>query len=182
MEKRIQTLPTEHRKIARKTLNSAEAPRACQGASEKGGKRWKNGEEKGGIMATKAKTRIECADYNITLKSLDCDFNEFMQKFYDNGIECIGIKHDLPNDGVPHCHIVTIPYLKKDDFKNIFGITNFFVAPIISTIPEVIAYLLHRSEFYDGYGFTRYDFSALKTNIDLKQYRNDILRHGINFN
>ena len=133
-------------------------------------------------MATKAKTRIECGDYNIPLKSLDCDFNEFMQKFYDNGIECIGIKHDLPNDGVPHCHIITIPYLKKDDFKNISGTNEFYGCSLKSSVPEIIAYLLHCSDFYVWRGVPQYDFSALKTNIDLKQYRNDILRHGINFN
>lgn len=131
-------------------------------------------------MNSSTKTRINCADYTIPLSALDCGFDRFMQIFYDNGIECMGIVHNRPKQGVAHCHIVTVPYLSQAEFKKITGITYFFGGSMKTTIPDVVAYLLHCTDFYKFYGAEKYNLSEIKTNIDLSKYRNDFLKHEIN--
>jgi len=131
-------------------------------------------------MARSSKTRIACAEYSVPLNALDCSFDNFVQSFYDNGIECICIVHAKPNDGSPHCHIITVPYLPQSEFKKITGITDFWNCSIKTTIPDVVAYLLHCTNYYRVFNGVRYNLSEIKTNIDLCKYRNDFLKHEIN--
>jgi hypothetical protein len=92
----------------------------------------------------------------------------------------MGIVHNRPKQGVAHCHIVTVPYLPQAEFKKITGKTYFFGGSMKTTIPDVVAYLLHCTDFYKFYGAEKYNLSEIKTNIDLSKYRNDFLKHEIN--
>ena len=92
----------------------------------------------------------------------------------------MGIVHNRPKQGVAHCHIVTVPYLPQAEFNKITGKTYFFGGSMKTTIPDVVAYLLHCTDFYKFYGAEKYNFSEIKTNIVLSKYRNDFLKHEIN--
>ena len=131
-------------------------------------------------MDSSTKTRINCADYIIPLSVLDCGFERFMRFFYDNGIKCMGVEHNRPKQDIAHCHIVTVPYLPQAEFKKITGITHFCCGFMKATVPEVVAYLLHCTDYYKFYGAEKYNLSEIKTNIDLSKYRNDFLKHEIN--
>ena len=131
-------------------------------------------EEKGGKMALNSKNRKKCLYYTIPLKKLDGDFDGFMKQLYDNDIECMGVVHDKSKNVKPHCHIVVVASSTSNNFREMFPVVSDGTLTV--QIPEVIAYLLHYSKYTEG---EKYELSALRTNIDLKEYRNDILKHGI---
>lgn len=102
-----------------------------------------------------------------------------MRFFYDNGIYCIGICHDRENEVSAHYHIITFPYLLKTDFEQISVIKKYYQMQIKGTVSDIVAYLLHYGSFYETTVAEKYKISDLKTNINLKKYQNDLLKHGI---
>ena len=130
-------------------------------------------------MSHSNKEKFLCSDYSFGFNSFNVDFDRLMRVFYDNGIECIGICHDCGNEVSAHYHIITFPYLLKTDFEHISDIKKYYQIQIKGTVSDMVAYLLHYGSFYETTVAEKYKISDLKTNINLKKYQNDLLKHGI---
>ena len=130
-------------------------------------------------MSHSNKEKFLCSDYSFGLNSFNVDFDRLMRFFYDNGIDCIGICHDRENEVSAHYHIITFPYLLKTDFEQISDIKKYYQMQIKGTVSDIVAYLLHYGSFYETTVAEKYKISDLKTNLNLKKYQNDLLKHGI---
>lgn len=130
-------------------------------------------------MSHSNKEKFLCSDYSFDLNSFNVDFERLMKKFYDNNIECVGICHNRGNEVRAHYHIITFPYLLKTDFEQISDIKKYYQMQIKGTVSDMVAYLLHYGSFYETTVAEKYKISDLKTNINLKKYQNDLLKHGI---
>lgn len=122
---------------------------------------------------------VKFFEYNILLDSLHCDFDSIMQRLYDNNIECMGIVHNHLNDDKLHCHIITFRYLTYEEFENITNVSFFYYGCTKSTIPRIIGYLLHYTSVINKNAINKYKFKDIKTNMNLQEYKKEIIKHGI---
>lgn len=137
-------------------------------------------EKKVEFTMVKTKERYLCGNFWFNESLLNEDFERLMKRFYDNGIECMGIRHDRGKNVSTHYHIVTFPFVPKAEFEIITDIKGFCFGRGRGTVADMAAYLLNRGCFYETTAAEKYNLKDLKTNINLKRYENEFLKHGIN--
>ena len=95
-------------------------------------------EKKVEFTMVKTKERYLCGNFWFNESLLNEDFERLMKRFYDNGIECMGIRHDRGKNVSTHYHIVTFPFVPKAEFEIITDIIELLRVTVFFKIADYL--------------------------------------------